>query len=80
MQCKPLVIRALTQNRGPLFASEVELVVVAVVDVRILIAELKESELVLPVTDFVAERNPISLAEISDLKVNVKVRDVAFDF
>ena len=56
------------------------MVVVAVVDVRILIAELKESELVLPMTDFVAERNPISLAEISCLKVSVKVRDVAFDF
>tara|TARA_A100001035_G_C27317101_1_gene292378 strand:+ start:268 stop:432 length:165 start_codon:yes stop_codon:yes gene_type:complete len=53
---------------------------VAIVDVRILLAELEEGELVLPVTDFVAERNPISLAEISGLKVNVKVRDVAFDF
>ena len=75
-----MVIRALAQNRGAIFASEVELVVVAVVDIRVLIAELEESELVLPVTDFVAERNPISLAEISDLKVSVKVRDVAFDF
>ena len=53
---------------------------IAVVDVRVLIAELEEGELVLPVTDFVAERNPISLAEISGLKVNVKVGDVAFDF
>ena len=53
---------------------------ITVVDIRALIAELEESELVLPVTDFVAERNPISLAEISGLKVRVKVRDVAFDF
>ena len=53
---------------------------VAVVDVRVLIAELEEGELVLPVADFVAERNPISLAEISGLKVGVEVRDVAFDF
>ena len=53
---------------------------VAVVNVRVLTAELEESKLVLPVTDFVAERNPISLAEISGLKVGVKMRDVAFDF
>ena len=53
---------------------------VAVVDVRVLTAELEEGELVLPVTDFVAERNPISLAEISGLKVDVKGGDVAFDF
>ena len=59
---------------------EIILGVVAVVDVLALIAELKEGKLVLPVTDFVAERNPISLAEISDLKVSVKVGDVAFDF
>jgi len=59
---------------------EIILVVIAVVDVRILIAELKEGKLVLPVTDFVAERNPISLAEVSGLKVSVKVGDVAFDF
>ena len=59
---------------------KVVLVVVAVVDVRVLTAELEESELVLPVTDFVAERNPISLAEISGLKMGVKGGDVAFDF
>ena len=53
---------------------------IAVVDVRGLIADLEEGELVLPVTDFVAERNPISLAEISGLKVSVKSGDVAFDF
>ena len=56
------------------------LVMVTVVDVRVLIAKLEESELVLPVTDFVAERNLISLAEISGLKVGVKGGDVAFDF
>tara|TARA_B100000989_G_scaffold2150_1_gene1382 strand:- start:6441 stop:6635 length:195 start_codon:yes stop_codon:yes gene_type:complete len=54
--------------------------VIAVVEVSVLTAELEEGELVLPVTDFIAERNPISLAEISGLKVSVKVRDVAFDF
>jgi len=54
--------------------------VVAVVDVRVLIAELEEGKLVLPVTDFVAERNLISLAEVSGLKVSVKGGDVAFDF
>jgi|TARA_B100001989_G_scaffold216293_1_gene167069 hypothetical protein len=59
---------------------EVRLIVPAKIDVRVLLAELEESELVLPVTDFVAERNTISLAEISGLKVDVKVRDVAFDF
>ena len=53
---------------------------VTVVDVRVLIAKLEESELVLPVADFVAERNPISLAEVSGLKVSVKGGDVAFDF
>ena len=42
--------------------------------------EVEEGKLVLPVTDFVAERNTISLAEISGLKVDVEVRDVAFDF
>ena len=59
---------------------EVRLIVPAKIDVRVLIAELEEGKLVLPVTDFVAERNPISLAEVSGLKVDVKVRDVAFDF
>tara|TARA_Y100001938_G_C8057064_1_gene415036 strand:- start:55 stop:219 length:165 start_codon:yes stop_codon:yes gene_type:complete len=54
--------------------------VIAEVDILVLLAELEESELVLPVTDFVAERNPISLAEISGLKVSVKGGDVAFDF
>ncbi len=59
---------------------EVRLIVPAKVDVRVLTAELEEGKLVLPVTDFVAERNLIRLAEISGLKVSVKVRDVAFDF
>ena len=53
---------------------------IAIVYVRVLLAELEEGKLVLPVTDFVAERNPISLAEISGLKVGVKGGDVAFDF
>jgi len=52
---------------------------VAVVDILGLL-EVEEGELVLPVADFVAERNPISLAEISGLKVGVKSGDVAFDF
>ena len=59
---------------------KVVLGMVAIVDVRVLIRELEESELVLPVTDFVAERNPISFTEISGLKVGVKLGDVAFDF
>jgi len=59
---------------------KVVLGMVAIVDVRVLITELKESELVLPVTDFIAERNPISLTEISGLKVGVKLGDVAFYF
>jgi hypothetical protein len=59
---------------------KVILVVVAVVDALVLLTELEESELVLPVTDFVTERNPTSLAEISGLKVSVKLADVAFDF
>ena len=51
------------------------------VEIRILIAELEESELVLLVADFVAKSNLVSLAEIKSLgKVSVKVRDVCFDF
>ena len=42
--------------------------------------EFEKGELVLPMPDLVAERNPISLAKISGLKVSVKVRDVAFNF
>ena len=70
----------LSRNRRAIFASELVLVVIAVIDVRVLIAELEEGELVLPVKDFASEVNPISLAEVSGLKVSVEVRDVAFDF
>ena len=50
------------------------------IEVLALALEFEESELVLPMPDLVAERNPISLAEISGLKVSVKGGDVAFDF
>jgi len=70
----------LSRNRRAIFASKLVLVVVAVVDVLILLTEFEESELVLEAADFVAKRNLVALAEISGLKVNVEVRDVAFDF
>tara|TARA_B100000212_G_scaffold90223_1_gene66195 strand:+ start:2818 stop:2982 length:165 start_codon:yes stop_codon:yes gene_type:complete len=54
--------------------------VVTKVEVLALALEFEKGELVLPMPDLVAERNPIRLAEISGLKVSVKVRDVAFDF
>jgi len=50
------------------------------VEVLAFALEFEESELVLPMPDLVAERNPISLAKISGLKVSVKVGDVAFNF
>tara|TARA_B000000609_G_scaffold129056_1_gene103264 strand:- start:103 stop:291 length:189 start_codon:yes stop_codon:yes gene_type:complete len=54
--------------------------VVTEVEVFAFALEVEESELVLPMPDLVTERNPISLAKISGLKVSVKGGDVAFDF
>jgi len=54
--------------------------VITPINILVILTEIEKGELVLPVTDFVAERNSISLAEISGLKVGVKVGDVAFDF
>jgi hypothetical protein len=55
------------------------LVVISIINI-IMLLEVEESELVLPVTDFVTERNPTGFAEISVLKVSVKLADVALDF